>query len=171
MAPRNPPPGQLDIPLVWELEPPGGPVGPASAEGQPATPPFRAAGTLRLWVAALADAAITLIGVGAAVAAAALLLGGISPLQFALAAVAGVEAVSVAALGCLWGWRATPGMLVLGVCFSRPIPAGRVCRTWGVWLISMPLAGVPLVVRRGGESAAERLAGGALSYRSIPAGA
>jgi hypothetical protein len=108
-----------------------------------------------LWVAALVDAGITAVGAAALVALAALLVESIAPGQLVL--------------GCLWGWRATPGMLVLGVCFSEPIPFGRVCRLWLVWLPSLVLAGIPLVVRRRGESAAERLAGGVLRFRSLPA--
>ena len=171
MAPRTPPPGQLDIPLVWEIEPPGEGRGAAPAEGEPPASAPASAGALRLWVAALADAGITAVGVAASVALAVLLLGGISPGQSVLAAAAGVETVTVVALGCLWGWRATPGMLLVGACFSEPIAFGRVCRTWVAWLLSLPLAGVPLIVRYGGESVAERLAGGFLRSRSLPAGA
>jgi hypothetical protein len=74
-------------------------------------------------------------------------------------------------VGCLWGWRASPGMLLVGIRFSRPIPWLRVCRLWLWWLLSLPLAGIPLLFRRRGESVAERLADGALSLRSLPAGA
>jgi hypothetical protein len=39
------------------------------------------------------------------------------------------------------------------------------------WLLSLFAAGVPLLVRRRGESVAERLADGALGFRSLPEGA
>ncbi len=169
MAPRTPPSGQLDIPLVWETEPGAETKETAPAPGNAPAASAPVAGAVRLWVAALVDAGITAVGAAALVALAALLVESIAPGQLVLAAAAGVEAVAVVALGCLWGWRATPGMLVLGVCFSEPIPFGRVCRLWLVWLPSLVLAGIPLVVRRRGESAAERLAGGVLRFRSLPA--
>ena len=95
----------------------------------------------------------------------------LTPAQLVLAGLAGLEAGSVVALGCFWGWRASPGMLLAGVCFSRPIPWGRVYRLWFCWLLSLGLAGLPLLFRLRGESVAERLAGGTLRFRSLPEGA
>jgi len=167
MAPRTPP-GQLDIPLVWENEPGGDRRSAGGEEApEPASPSVFFA-TIRLWLATLADVVIVVAGVGAFLALALVLGAEMSPGQIALAAVAGATAVTVVALGGVWGWRATPGMLLLGVCFSHAIPFGRACRLWAAWLACLLLAGLPLIVRRGGECTAERLAGGALSYRSRP---
>ncbi len=171
MPDRTQPPGQLDIPLVWAADPASEMRGPAPTERPSPAPPSRQASAFRLWGATLADLLITAAAAAVAVGVAAALLGGVSPAGAALAALAGLETTAVIAVGCLWGWRGTPGMLAAGVCFARPIPFGRACTMWGVWLLSLPLAGVPLVVRVRGESAAERLAGGALSSRSLPAGA
>jgi hypothetical protein len=91
--------------------------------------------------------------------------------QLVGAGLAGLEAASIVAVGCLWGWRASPGMLLARICFSRPIPWGRVCRLWLCWLLSLVVAGVPLLLRQEGESVAERLADGSLSFRSLPEGA
>jgi len=167
MAPRNPP-GQLDIPLVWESGPGGerraAPGGDAPAPRAPSV--FVA--MLRLWLGSIADAVVVVAGVGAFLAVALVLGMEMSPGQIALSAAAGVVAVAVVALGCVWGWRATPGMVLLGVCFTNAVPFGRACRLWAVWTACLLLAGLPLVVRRGGESVAERLAGGAVSFRSRP---
>ena len=171
MAPRTPPPGQLDIPLVWETEPGAGTQDAPPAPASPPTATGPLPGAARLWAAALVDAGLTAAAAVAFMALGAVLVGGIAPAQLALGAAAGVEAVTVVALACLWAWRATPGMLLLGVCFSQPIPFGRVCTMWLVWLLALPLGGIPLAVRRHGESVAERLAGGVLSSRSPAAGA
>jgi len=74
MSPRTPPPGQLDIPLVWETEPAAGTQGAAPAPG---TAPAAAAplpGASRLWLAVLADAGMTAVGAAAFMALAALLV-------------------------------------------------------------------------------------------------
>ena len=170
MPPRTPPPGQLDIPLVWEH----GQERPPADRQEPASAPIRPTSfgrTWRLWLSALADVGILMLfaasGWGVAAAAGA----GLTGPQLGLAGLAGLETASVVAVGCLWGWRATPGMLVVGVCFARPIPWGRVCRLWVCWLLALMVAGVPLLLRRRGESVAEILAGGALSFRSLPEGA
>ena len=170
MPPRTPPPGQLDIPLVWEHgqeRPPADREDPARAPKRPTS--FGA--TWRLWLSALADLGILMFfaavgwGVAAAVGAE------LAAPQLLLAGLAGLEAASVVAVGCLWGWRATPGMLVVGICFARPIPGGECagsgcagcCRCWS--------PGFRCCVRRRGESVAESLADGALSFRSLPEGA
>jgi hypothetical protein len=170
MTPRTPPPEQLDIPLVWGHAREGRPADrddPTHAPGN--LTPF--GGTWRLWLGALADAGIVALFLVGGWGLAAALGADLDGPQLVLAGLAGLEAASVAAVGCLWGWRATPGMRLVGIHFSRPIPWGRVCRLWLCWLLSLPVAGVPLLVRRRGESVAERLADGALSLRSLPAGA
>ncbi len=170
MPPRTPPPGQLDIPLVWATEPPGEMPEPAPGV-EPSPPPEREGSAFRLWAGGLADAAILAASAAAAVGAAAVLASGVSPAGGALAALAGIEVVTVIALGCLWGWRGTPGMLAAGVCFAHPIPFGRACRLWGLWSLSLALVGLPLALRVRGECGAEWLAGSPLSSRSLRAGA
>ena len=167
MAPRTPP-GQLDIPLVWENEPGSERLDVTREAESPPPMPSPLAGSLRLWIAALGDAGVAAVGAAAFLVIAALLGAELTPGQIALSSVAGMAAMTVVALGSLWGWRATPGMLLLGLCFSQAIPFARACRLWLVWLSCLALAGLPLLVRRRGESAAERLAGGVLSYRSRP---
>lgn len=172
MAPRtSPPPGQLDIPLVWETgsDRTGSDV--PEPQHDPAAGPQPLHAGLRLWVAVLADAGVVVLAVVAFWGLAAALGVTLGPLQLGLTATAGVAAASVVALGCLWGWRASPGMLLLGMCFERPIPFGRVCRTWVLWLVSILVAGLPLLVRYRGGCIAERLAGGGLSLRSFPGSA
>jgi hypothetical protein len=170
MPPRTPPPGQLDIPLVWEH----GQESPPVDREDPARAPssFTSFGaTWRLWLSALADAGIVMLLVAGGWGVAAALGAELDGTQLVLAGLVGLEAASVVAVGCLWGWRATPGMLLVRVCFSRPIPWGRVCRLWLYWLLSLLVAGVPLLLRRRGESVAEKLADGTLSFRSLPEGA
>ncbi len=171
MPARTPPPGQLDIPLVWATDPADPVREPAPAGEAPPASSGGGASALRLWAGALADGVIAIVGAAGAAALAALLADAASPAALALAAVAGLEVVTVVAVGCLWGWRGTPGMLAAGVCFARPVPFGRACTLWALWLASLPLVGLPLAIRLRGESAAERLAGGALSSRSLPADA
>ena len=170
-GPRTPHSGQLDIPLVWETEPATANRSTPAPRREPQGELAPLAGTMRLWLAALADAGVAVLALGGFWGIGGLIASGLAPAQFALAGAAGLEAASVVALGCLWGWRATPGMLLVGVCFSRPIPFARACGLWLVWLASLSLLGVPLLVRRRGESVAERLAGGTLSFRSFPEGA
>jgi hypothetical protein len=170
MPPRTPPPEQLDIPLVWgragESSPPD--------RTEPAQTPraLTPLGSLwRLWLSTVADAGVVMLLVAGSWGLAGVLGARLEGGQLVLAGLAGLEAASVVAVGCLWGWRASPGMLLVGIRFSRPIPWLRVCRLWLWWLLSLPLAGIPLLFRRRGESVAERLADGALSLRSLPAGA
>ena len=171
MPARTPPPGQLDIPLVWATDPADQLREPAPTGDAPPAPSGRSASAFRLWAGALADGVIAIAGAAGAAALAALAADAVSPAAIALAAVAGLEVVTVVAVGCLWGWRGTPGMLAAGVCFARPVPFGRACTLWGLWAASLLLGGIPLAIRFRGESAAERLAGGALSSRSLPADA
>lgn len=170
-APRTPPTGQLDIPLVWETEPAAADRGAPAPGPEPKGDLAPLAGAMRLWLAALVDAGVAVVALGTFWAVAGVIVSGLAPAQFALASAAGLEGASVVALGCLWGWRATPGMLLLGVCFSHPIPFARACRLWFFWLASLLALGVPLLVRRRGESVAETLAGGTLILRSLPEGA
>jgi hypothetical protein len=170
MPTRTPPPGQLDIPLIWEHEE-GGP--PMDRE-DPVTAPRRLTplgGTWRLWFSALADTGMLVLAVAGSWGLAAALGAELNAGQLVVAGLAGLETASIVAVGCLWGWRASPGMLLARICFSRPIPWGRVCRLWLYWLLSLVVAGVPLLLRHKGESMAERLADGSLSFRSLPEGA
>jgi len=128
-------------------------------------------GTWRLWLSALADAGILVVTLAGSWGVAAALGAELNAGQLIVAGLAGLEAASVVAAGSLWGWRATPGMLLVRVCFSRPIPWGRVCLLWLCWLLALVVAGVPLLLRFRGESVAERLADGSLSLRSLPEGA
>jgi hypothetical protein len=170
-APRTPPSGQLDIPLVWETEPMAASPGATAPPTEPHVELAPLGGTMRLWLAALTDAGVAVLALGVFWGLAGLIASGLAPAQFVFAGVAGLEGVSVVALGCLWGWRATPGMLLVGVCFARPIPFARGCRMWLFWLASLFLLGVPLLIRRRGESVAEKLAGGTLRFRALLEGA
>jgi hypothetical protein len=170
MAPRTPPPEQLDIPLVWE-----GRERQLGRAPDGLSPDAHAPGPgglmWRLWLAVLADAGVIVLAVAGTVGGAAALGADLGPGQLALSGFAGLEVASVLALGCLWGWRATPGMLLVRVCFSQPLPWGKVVRLWLSWVLSMPVAGGPLLLRRRGESVAELLASGSLSLRSPGEGA
>jgi hypothetical protein len=170
MAPRTPP-GQLDIPLVWENGPGDERRSADRGADDPPPAPAFAAGLFRLWLSTIGDAAISAVGMGVFLTIAAILGAELTLGQIALTAGAGLAAVTVIAFGSVWGWRATPGMLLLGVCFSQAIPFGRACRLWLTWMLCLPLAGLPLLVVRRGESGAERLAGGVLSRRSRLGGA
>jgi hypothetical protein len=167
---RTPPPGQLDIPLVWDRgEGRQDHLGDDPAPGTPTLRPL--AGTYRLWLAVLVDAGLVVLAGVSGLGVVAALGAEMVPGQLVLAGLAGGELASVVALGCLWGWRGTPGMLLVGICFSAPIPWSRAIRLWLSWVLSMIVGGFPLVLRLGGESLAERLAGGSLSFRSVAEGA
>ena len=169
-APRTPPSGQLDIPLVWDTEPVAAGRGAPAPQPEPQGELAPLAGAVRLWLAVLADAGVVVLTLGVFWGVAGLIASGLAPAQFALATAAGMEGASVIALGCLWGWRATPGMLLLGVCFSRPVPFARACRLWLLWLASLPLLGLPLLLRRRGRASRRSSAGGTLSFRSTSRG-
>jgi hypothetical protein len=169
--PRTPPPGQLNVPLVWEH---GREQSERETLGDSPSQPSAAvklAGTWRLWLGALADAGMVVLAAACGWVVAVAQGVDLGPAQLVLTGLAGVEVASVVALGCVWGWRASPGMLLAGVCFSRPIPWGRACKLWVWWLLSLVVLGFPLLIRLRGESVAERLAGGNLSFRSLPVGA
>jgi hypothetical protein len=170
-APRTPPPGQLNVPLVWEhgREQPE-PMAAGDSRPEPSAM-TKLAGAWRLWLSALADAGMVVLAAACSWVMAAAQGVDLEPVQLVLTGLVGLEVASVVALGCLWGWRASPGMLLARVCFSRPIPWGRTCKLWAWWLLSLLLLGFPLLIRLRGESVAERLAGGNLSFRSLPVGA
>ncbi|NCO69347.1 MAG: hypothetical protein GW878_02345, partial [Acidobacteria bacterium] len=150
--------GQLDIPLVWETDQVAR-AAPDVRGAQRATAPIGKPGVLRLWLAVVCDLGFVVLAVGGAWVGTALLGAALLPAQLAVVAVAGLLLASVLSTGCLWPWRGTPGMLLVGIAFSQPLSFGRVCRLWLVWLGMLPLLGVPLVVSGGGRTVAERLAG------------
>lgn len=153
--------GQLDIPLVWETDQ-APRVYPEPEAGRPAPAPVAKPGVMRLWLAVICDLGLVLLAVGGAWVAAALLGAALLPAQLVAVAAAGLLLASVLSTGCLWPWRGTPGMLLLGIAFSQPLPFGRVWRVWLVWVVTLPLLGMPLVISGGGRTVAERLAGAAL---------
>jgi hypothetical protein len=159
-VPRSRPPEQLDIPLVWEAEPP--PI-PLDDEPRPAEAPPVPCGVARLLVGAAADLGIVLLVL--AVLWIIVALEGIvaRDLQLIFLGLAGFELASVVAMGCLWGWRGTPGMLLMGVGASRPLSLGRAFGLWASWFVLLPLLGAPLAVGRRGRRLVERLAGSPLS--------
>ncbi len=163
-------PDHLDVPLVWagrerdKGERTGGAPGGAGAHAS-------APGPLGLWSAVLVDAGMVVAAVVMSLGGTAALGAELGPGQIVLAGLAGLELATVVGCGCLWGWRATPGMLLLRLCFSQSLPWGRVYGLWISWLLSMPLVGFPLLLAPRGERLAERLAGGSLTYRSSGEGA
>lgn len=162
--PRPRPPEQLDIPLVWDVDPPAPAEGPSPRSARPPAP----VGVGRLVVAALADLGVTLVALAISwlVAAAA---GGLDTVQLSLASIVGIEVATIVGVGCLWGWRGTPGLLLLGVGFDHPLVLGRATALWLLWLLALPLAGLPLWVGR--RKLAERLGDAALRPRWSRAGA
>lgn len=153
--------GQLDIPLVWETDQVSRVV-PGSGTAHRAPVPVAKPGALRLWLAVICDFGLLVLAVGGAWVEVALLGAALVPAQLAAVAAAGLLLASVLATGCLWPWRGTPGMLLVGIAFSQPLSFGRVWRVWLVWLATLPLLGVPLIISAGGRSVAERLAGAKL---------
>jgi len=169
---RDPTRGQLDIPLVWETDPK--PETPAVATGK-ADPPRPAepvpAPFGRLVLAAFADLGVTLLALASAWTVA--VAAGVTATtgQLIAIAVVGLEVAAVATCSALWGWRGTPGMLLLDVAFERRLASGAVPRVWLAWLVTLPLGGLPLLVGRWGGRGLERLAGTAVSLRRTPVGA
>lgn len=156
--------GQLDIPLVWETDQ-APRVSPEPGAARRASAPVEKPGVMRLWLAVICDLGLVLLAVGGAWVDAALLGAALLPAQLVIVAAAGLLLASVLSTGCLWPWRGTPGMLLLGIAFSQPLPFGRMWRVWLVWLAALPLLGVPLIISGRGRTVAERLAGAALSLR------
>jgi len=170
---RDPARGQLDIPLVWETEARAGADRRPPAAVPPASLPPRAAPATagRLILAALADLGCALLAFAAAWATA--VAAGASGHPGQLAAIAASSLLVAAAAGCgaLWGWRGTPGMLLLDIAFVRPLPARIVPRVWVGWLVALPLGGLPLAIGRAGGRGLERLGGAPVSQRRLRAGA
>jgi len=168
---RRPPAKQLDMPLVWELEPI--PDEPTGGEGPFAPPPARAArpSSGRLVLAAVADLGALLLGVALAWVVTAVLGGALDPFRLVLAALVGVEIFAVVGVACLWSWRGTLGMLLLGATLEGPLPFGRAAGVWVWWLVCLPLAGLPLVMGSDGKRGLERVAGVRVSLRSSPSAA
>ena len=157
---KRPPREQLDVPLVWATEQADQPD-----ERSKQPPVQRLAGFTRIWLAALADAGALLSFVGLAWGVAAFAGASLVPLQLLLGGFAGIEAAAALAVGCLWSFRATPGMLLMGIEFAEPLVFRRVVRLWFGWLACLALAGLPLGVGWRGRNVTERLAGARLSSR------
>ena len=170
MAPQTGPPKQLDIPLKWDHDVGAPARAPEDDPGGGAVRPEKAP-LARLWLGILADLGTILLAVGACWMLAALAGASLRVAQLVAGGIAGIEIGGVLLAACLWGWRGSPGMLLVGLSFARPIPVARVLRLSLAWIGSLPLAGVPLVVRRGGVCVAERLARSAVSSHSPRGGA
>lgn len=156
------------MPLVWDLEP----MPDARETGREAPPGSEQgpepAGMFRLILSALADLGglMLLFAVAWAVAS----VAGIDPRngrQLTLVALVAIEAASVAAIGLLWAWRGSPGMLLLEVGFVKPLPASRALRVWLGWLAGLPFAALPLLAGRAGRRPLERLGEAMISVRSL----
>jgi hypothetical protein len=163
--PRPRLPEQLDIPLVWDR--PEGMAGPPPPgeqlrTGRRGPPPC---GSLTLLGGAVLDLGAILLALAAAWVAAA--LTGVTMLsgQIAVAALFGCELLTVVALGCLWGWGGTPGLLLVGVRASSQVALPRAFDFWLAWLVSLPLLALPLLIGRRGMRPAERLIGASFSLR------
>lgn len=162
------PPEPSSVPLVWEVEPP-----PEldTGEDDPFPPSRRAtAGFWRLVAAAVADAGAVALAVAGCWLVAAASGAGLVPAQLVIAGILGVEVATVAAVTSLLAWRGTPGMLLASAAFHEAIPLFRALRLWLVWLLSLPLLGLPLLVGPRGRRGLECLAGSRLSRR-FPAAA
>jgi hypothetical protein len=120
---------------------------------------------LTLLGGAVLDLGAVLLALAAAWVAAA--LAGVTMLsgQIAVAALFGCELLSVVALGCLWGWGGTPGLLLVGVRASSQVVLPRALDFWLAWLVSLPLLALPLLIGRRGRRPAERLIGAWFSLR------
>lgn len=155
---------RLDAELAWGREHAPGQVG-MPRGGSPA------GRWMQFLVAALADVGVLLLAVGLAWVVAAASGASLNPAQIALGVGLGSLALAPVALACLWVWRGTPGMLLLNLGVSRPMPFSRVVGVAALWFVSLPLLGLPLSVRWRGESLLERLAGSRLRFRSPHGGA
>ncbi|MFZ5786719.1 MAG: hypothetical protein ACOY3Y_09785 [Acidobacteriota bacterium] len=162
--PRPRPPEQLDIPLVWEHEPLAerAPRPSGATTSRPAHAPC---GFGRMLLAAITDLGALLATL--AVPFAVSLVAGVSanPMQAILTAAAGLLAAAAIWVGCLWGWRGTPGQLLLKSCASQPLTLGRAAALWLAWTAALPAFGVPLLIGRSGRRLVERVAGSPFSCR------
>jgi hypothetical protein len=157
--------GQLDVPLVWEVDPippapeqlPGDPFPRAGAEPAPFTGLLQAAlvdGGLALLVFGVLGLLVVVQGVD------------LDSRQVVAVGVAGLEVLLVLVTGALWGWRGTPGMVMVGMTFGTPLVLGRAVVVAAVWLFGVPVLALPLLVGRRGSRPLERLAGTPVSSRS-----
>jgi hypothetical protein len=157
-------PEQLDIPLVWETEGRRAAVSDESpAVPRPRRPGSGACGIGRMLLAALTDLGLVLIVCAVAGALALTLGAGLSGLQLVLIALIGLELSSLLAVGCLWGWGATPGMMLLELAFSRRLELARAGLAWLVWVAALPSAGLLAAAGRRGFRVVERAAGSPLA--------
>ena len=136
----------------------------------PSRDPRRGPGRSACWPP-LADIGVLLLAVGLAWVLAALGGASLNPRQIAIGAVLGGLALAPVALACLWVWRGTPGMLLLNLGVSRPLPFARAFGVAALWFVCLPLLGLPLSVRWRGVTLLERLVGSRLRFRSPHAGA
>jgi hypothetical protein len=153
---------RLDVPLVWDTKP----EAEAGRRAVPGGSPPEAGHPrqlLRLWLAVLADVGTIAVALVSAWLVALLVGATLAPGQLALAILTGALIATVVGVGLLWGWRATPGMVLVGLAFTAPLPLGRAAVLWLWWIASLPFAGIPLLLGRGGRCWAERLAGAPLS--------
>lgn len=148
-------PEQLDIPLVWEVEPELQPPRRPPDEGRPAIRPNTAPQPGRLVLASLTDAGCALLGWTLSGGLAVFVGATLTPVQLGLTALAGGEVVALVSLGTLWAWRATPGMLLVGLGFASPLELRRAAWVGAAWSLTLPLAGAPWALA---HRALERLA-------------
>jgi len=163
MSPQQRSPEQLNVPLVWEVEPPPEPDARDDDPFPPGGPVT--AGFGQLLAAAVLDAGVVILAVGGSWLAAAARGATLLPSQLLTAGILGLEVASVAAVTGLMGWRGTPGMLLASACFREPIALLRAATVWAAWLASLPLLGLPLLVAWGGRRVLERLGGSPLTRR------
>lgn len=151
--------GRLDAPLVWER---GGGASVAAAFRRGRSPRVR----WRLWLGTLADLGAILAVAGLVLAVAAERGASLSPGQLLLGAACSLLVAGTGGTASLWAWRASPGMVLTGVCFATAVPLSRALWSWLVWIVCLPLLGIPLLLGRQGGMVAERLLGARLSRRS-----
>lgn len=156
-------PGQLDVPLVWEVGPPP-PADPVDGESVFNEPPSYATSG-RLLLAALADLGLVLLTLGMFWTLTVVLGADLGTRQALAAGLAGMEVVLLTFSGLLWGWRATPGMFLCGVAFTSQTALGRSFLLALIWILSLPLAGIPALLGRSGHRPLERLAGCPVRFR------
>lgn len=164
------PPGQLDVPLVWEVGPaPAPPTAPgdpfAVAESRPPV------GGLRLLGVALADVGTGLVALAVAWGLAAGRGADLTAGQLLLGGAVGLEMLLVVVSGALAGWRGTPGMLLFEVSFADTLPVRRAVGVAALWCLLLVVLGVPLLIGRRGRRPLERLAGSAVTPRRRPSAA